>query len=363
MTASTTTPGPRLPLPDFSAIRAKIATLPRVQLIEWPTPITEAPNLARVLSQGLQGTPRIFIKRDDLTSLALGGNKLRNLEFRLARTMAEQADTVIVGLDLQSNSARQTVGACNKLGLKTILVLEGRKPNHVQGNLLMDYLLGAEVHFAATRQEQRQMLDHLAEQTRKAGGRPHILNDNPMFDIASAAAYLETTLEVLEQLNAQGLAPTCFYMSSSGKGQAGIVLAQRLTGLGFAMHGVTATDEFHLPSRTAGIANDTAKTLGLDLVVTEDEIVNFGQFVGPGYGVPSQAGVEAVKLFARAEGIILDPIYTGKAAAGLVAHVREGRFGSDDVIVFVHTGGVPANFTWSDLWVDDRTAMQERNAP
>ena len=347
-------------LPDFSAIRAHIARLPRVQLIERPTPITEAPNLARALSRRLPETPRIFIKRDDLTSLALGGNKLRNLEFRLARTMAEEADTVIVGLDLQSNSARQTVGACNKLGLKTILVLEGTQPNHVQGNLLMDYLLGAEVHFAATRQEQRQMLDDLAEQTRKAGGRPHILNDNPMFDIASAAAYLEATLEVLEQLDAQGVRPTCFYMSSSGKGQAGIVLAQRLTGLGFAMHGVTATDEFHLPSRTAGIANETAKALGMDLVVTEDEIVNFGEFVGAGYGVPSEAGVEAVKLFARTEGVILDPIYTGKAAAGLVAHVREGRFGKDDVIVFVHTGGVPANFTWADLWVDDR---QERRAP
>lgn len=339
-------------LPDFSDIRAHIARLPRVKLIERPTPITEAPNLARALNQGNPGGPRIFIKRDDLTTLGLGGNKLRNLEFRLARTLADNPDTVIVGLDLQSNSARQTVAACNKLGLKTILVLEGRKPNVIQGNLLMDYLLGAEVHFAPTRDEQRQMLDGLADQVRRAGGRPHILNDNPMFDVASAAAYLEATLEVLEQLDGCGLAPTCFYMSSSGKGQAGIVLAQRLTGLGFRMHGVTATSEFHLPSRTAGIANETAKALGLDLVITEEEIVNFGQFVGEGYGIPSQAGAEAVKMFARTEGVILDPIYTGKAAAGMITHVREGRFGPDDVLVFVHTGGTPANFTWPDLWLN-----------
>ncbi|HXE05877.1 MAG TPA: pyridoxal-phosphate dependent enzyme [Bryobacteraceae bacterium] len=345
-------------LPDFSEIRAHIAKLPRVGLIERPTPMTEAPNLARVLNQGKPGGPRIFVKRDDLTSLGLGGNKLRNLEFRLARTLADNPDTVIVGLDLQSNSARQTVAACNKLGLKTILVLEGRKPNVIQGNLLMDYLLGADVHFAASREEQRQMLDGLASQIRKAGGRPHILNDNPMFDIASAAAYLEATLEVLEQLNEHGLAPTCFYMSSSGKGQAGIVLAQRLTGLGFRMHGVTATSEFHLPSRTAGIANETAKALGLDLVVTEEEIVNFDGFVGEGYGIPSAAGVEAVKLFARTEGVILDPIYTGKAAAGMIAHVREGRFGPDDVLVFVHTGGTPANFTWADLWLDGTISGQ-----
>src|SRR4051812_49046180 len=167
---------------NFPDIRERIARIPRVSLIAKPTPLTEAPNLARALCG--RDAPRIFIKRDDLTSLALGGNKLRNLEFRLARTMAENADTVIVGLDLQSNSARQTVAACNKLGLKTILVLEGSKPNVIQGNLLMDYLLGAEVHFAATREEQQRMLDGLAEQIRGAGGRPHILNDNPMFDIA-----------------------------------------------------------------------------------------------------------------------------------------------------------------------------------
>lgn len=347
------------PSRDFDAIRAHIAKLPRVKLIERPTPITEAPNLARSLNLGKPGGgPRIFIKRDDLTSLALGGNKLRNLEFRLARTLADNPDTVIVGLDLQSNSARQTVAACNKLGLKTILILEGRKPNVIQGNLLMDYLLGAEVHFASTREEQRQMLDEFASNIRKAGGRPHILNDNPMFDVASAAAYLEATLEVLEQLDAEGLAPSCFYMSSSGKGQAGLVLAQRLTGLGFGVHGVTATSEFHLPSRTAGIANETAKALGLDLIVTEEEIVNFDEFVGKGYGIPSEAGIEAVKLFARTEGIILDPIYTGKAAAGLVAHVREGRFGADDVLVFVHTGGTPANFTWADLWLNNTMAEE-----
>src|SRR5262245_10083279 len=157
-------------LPDFAAIRAHIAKLPRVKLIERPTPLTEAPNLAKALNHGRPGGPRIFIKRDDLTSLGLGGNKLRNLEFRLARTMAENPDTVIVGLYLQSNSARQTVAACNKLGLATILVLEGKKPNVIQGNLLMDYLLGAEVHFAANAKEQRQMLDDLAGQIRKKGG-------------------------------------------------------------------------------------------------------------------------------------------------------------------------------------------------
>ena len=330
-------------------IRERIARIPRVSIALIPTPLQEAPNLTRAL-----GGPRIFVKRDDLTGIGLGGNKLRNLEFRLARTMAENPDTVIVGLDLQSNSARQTVGACNKLGLKTILVLQGEAPATVQGNLLVDYLLGAEVHFAPSVAAQRAKLDDLAAACRAAGLRPHILNDNPMFDIASALAYIETTLEILEQLQRVGARPSALYMSSSGKGQAGIVLGQRLTNAGFAVHGVTATDEFDVKTRTASIANETAALLGLDLRIQPSEILNDGGFVGQGYGIPTEAGVEAVRLFARTEGIVLDPIYTGKAAAGMIAHVREGRYRTDDVLVFVHTGGAPAIFTWNDLWIPSK---------
>jgi len=331
---------------QFAEIRERIARIPRIKLALTPTPLHEAPNLARAL-----GGPRIFIKRDDLTGVAFGGNKLRNLEFRLARTMAEQPDTVVVGLDLQSNSARQTIGACNKLGLKTILVLEGEKPEIVQGNLLVDYLLGAEVVFAPTREAQRAALDEHAARVRAAGGRPHILNDNPMFDVASALAYLEVTLELLEQLQRTNVRPNAFYMSSSGKGQAGLVLGRRLTSAALTVHGITATDEYHIPSRTAAIANETLQMLGYDPRITEADIVNDTKFVGPGYGIPTEAAVEATKLFARTEGVILDPIYTGKAAAGMICHIREGRYGKDDILVFVHTGGMPAIFTWNSLWL------------
>ena len=340
------TTAPVAPATGFAEIRAAIARIPRVDIAIRNTPLIEAPNLARVL-----GGPRIFVKRDDLTGVAFGGNKLRNLEFRLARTMQEDPDVVIVGLDLQSNSARQTVGACNKLGLDTILVLEGSRPNQVQGNLLVDYLLGAEVHFARDRAEQRRMLDSIAAEQRAKGRRPHILNDNPMFDVASAIAYLETMMEMLEQLDAIGARPTAFYMSSSGKGAAGFEIARKLFG-GFAVHCVTATSEFDVPSRTAKIANETCEALGLALRLGPEDITNFTGFVGERYGVPSEAGNEATRLFARHEGIVLDPIYTGKAASGMVAHVREGRFAKDDVVVFVHTGGSPAIFTWNQLWAD-----------
>jgi 1-aminocyclopropane-1-carboxylate deaminase/D-cysteine desulfhydrase-like pyridoxal-dependent ACC family enzyme len=331
---------------DYAWIRERIAQVPRMPIAIKNTPLQEAPNLTKAL-----GGPRIFIKRDDLTGVAFGGNKLRNLEFRLAKTAQDDPDTVIVGLDLQSNSARQTVGACNKLGWRTILVLVGEKPAVVQGNLLVDYLLGAEVHFAPDAPAQRVKLDELAAHVRAEGGRPHILNDNPMFDVASALAYIETTLEILEQLAGIGAQPTALYMSSSGKGQAGIVLAQRLTNAGFAMQGVTATNEFDIPPRTAEIANQTAEVLGLDFRVQPTEIVNDDRFVGPGYGIPTEAAVAATRLFARTEGVILDPIYTGKAAAGMIAHVQEGRYKPDDVLVFVHTGGMPAIFTWNDLWL------------
>lgn len=333
-------------LQDYAWIRERIAQVPRVPIAIKNTPLQEAPNLTKALAG-----PRIFIKRDDLTGVALGGNKLRNLEFRLARTASENPDTVIVGLDLQSNSARQTVGACNKMGWATILVLVGEKPAVAQGNLLVDYLLGAEVHFVPDAAAQRVKLDELAVRVKADGGRPHILNDNPMFDVASALAYMETTLEILEQLREFQAAPTAFYMSSSGKGQAGIALARRLINAGFSMEGITATGEFEsVPARTADIANQTAKILGLDLVIQPAEIINDNRFVGAGYGIPTEAGVEATRLFARTEGIILDPIYTGKAAAGMIAHVREGRYKPDDVLVFVHTGGTPAIFTWNALW-------------
>ncbi len=331
----------------FADIRQRIAKIPRVDIAIKNTPLQEMPNLARHL-----GGPRLFIKRDDLTGVALGGNKLRNLEFRLARTMSEKPDVVIVGLDLQSNSARQTVGACNKLGLETILVLEGKRPDQVQGNLLIDYLLGAEIHFARDRHEQRSLLDSLAADCRAKGRRPHILNDNPMFDVASALAYIETLMEMQDQLQAAGVKPSAFYMSSSGKGAAGFEIACKLFG-GFAIHSVTATSEFDVPSRTAAIANATCEALGLTLRLVPDDITNFGGFVGARYGVPSDAGNEATRLFARHEGIILDPIYTGKAAAGMLAHIRENRFSRDDVLVFVHTGGSPAVFSWNQLWAGD----------
>ena len=323
-------------------IRERIARVPRVRLALTPTPLHEAPNLTRAL-----GGPRILIKRDDLTGVAFGGNKLRNLEFRLARTMAEQPDTVIVGLDLQSNSARQTIGACNKLGLKTILVLEGEQPEIVQGNLLVDYLLGAEVVFAPTPRSAASRARR-ARAPRPRGRWPPAypqrqsdvrcgLGAGLSGDHARAAgadgSRGRTTDRALHVVQRQGA-------GRAGAGQA----ADQRRSCGARHH---RDRRIPRPSRTAAIANETLAVLGLDIRVSEDEIQNDLGFVGAGYGIPTEACVEAVKLFARYEGVILDPIYTGKAAAGMISHIREGRYGKDDVLVFVHTGGTPAIFTWN----------------
>jgi D-cysteine desulfhydrase/L-cysteate sulfo-lyase len=157
-------------------------------------------------------------------------------------------------------------------------------------------------------------------------------------------------MELLDQLSSVGT-PAALYMSSSGKGQAGLEIARRLFG-GFAVRGVTATREYDVAVRTAEIANQATAALGLDLRLEPAEIVNSNAFVGEGYGKPSAEGNEAVRLFARTEGIVLDPVYTGKCAAGMIADVRAGRWGKDETIVFVHTGGSPAVFTWNTLWTD-----------
>jgi D-cysteine desulfhydrase/L-cysteate sulfo-lyase len=331
---------------QLGRIREQIARVPRISLALKPTPLHEAPHLAEQL-----GGPKIFVKRDDLTGLALGGNKTRNLEFRLAQAISDKPDVMIVGLDLQSNSARQTVAACSKIGAKTVLVLEGQQPQEVQGNLLIDYLLGADVRFARNRDEQRKMMNEAAAEAKRNNLVPYILNDSPMFEMGSALAYLDCAIECLEQLAALNTKVKTIYMSSSGKGQAGLALARRMLGNPFEVCCVAARGEFNVSQRAAEIANRAAALLGYDERVLPEDIVNFGEFIGAGYGIPTEAGNEAVKLFAQTEGIILDPIYTGKCAAGMIEHIRRGNFKPDDAVLFIHTGGIPAIFSHSNLWI------------
>ncbi len=333
--------------PPFTAdqITELMNQMPRVRLTPLPTPLQECPRLSAAL-----GGPRIFIKRDDLTGLAFGGNKTRNLEFRMAEARDLGADVFIAGLEAQSNSARQTTAAANVLGMKPVLLLRTDRDWGWQGNLLVDLILGAEIHFLETDSpaDMDGKLRELAEGFRKRGHRPYVMNHAGGFALGSALAYVLSTLEVIEQTAALGAKPDHLYMSSGSKGQAGLELAKRLLGADFEVVGISAREKPDRLEDTARIVNDAAERLGVAIQVRPEEITNFDEYAAPGYGRISDAGLEAMRLVARTEGILLDPVYTGKAMAALVDHVRQGRLTRENTVVFMHTGGLPALFAYKD---------------
>ena len=323
-----------------------INRVPRVRLAHTPTPIEDLPRLTTEL-----GGPRVMVKRDDLTGLAFGGNKVRNLEFRMAEALNVGADTVVMYVDILSNSARQTAAAANRLGIKPVLVLKGRRPAQVTGNLLVDYLLGAEVVFAEDAERVRRVVDDTVSRLRAEGRRPFVLNDSPMFAIAAALAYAEATLELLRQLEQRDVSPERLhlYISSTGKGQPGPELAVRALGLPTKVTGAAVRHtQGEARKWVAQGVNDAAAFLGLSLRVDAEDIDNRDDYVGPGYGIPSEAGLEAMRLAARLDGLLLDPVYTSKAFAAVVDDARKGRLGPGDTAVYIHTGGLPLMFSLAD---------------
>ncbi len=323
-------------------IRHAIARIPRIRLAHLPTPLQPCPRASRDLGIDL------LVKRDDLTGLAFGGNKTRNLEFRMAEARNSGADVLVFGVEVSSNSARQTAAAANMLGLPVVLVLRGRPDTPVDGNLLVDYLLGADVRIVdlPTDADLDAEVARVAESLRAQGRRPFNLNVAPMFARASALAYLEALLEIQDQLGVQA---DFLYMCSGSKGMAGLLLGQRLTGESAAIVAVSATHGRGDPRTvTARIANETADLLGLaDVRFTPEEVNLTTNYVGEAYGIPTAAGNDALLYLARTEGLLLDPVYTGKAFAGLLDHVRTGRIPRGARVIFVHTGGQPALFSFS----------------
>ncbi len=335
--------------PDQIRQRYLLAEVPRVPLATLPTPLHDAPRLARELGIG-----RLLIKRDDLTGLAFGGNKARNLEFRMAEAVQQGADVFIAGLEAQSNSARMSTAAANLLGMYTILLLRAEENLSWQGNLLIDRLLGAEVRFVTTRaratasDEMDRALRETADEVRRAGKRPYVMNHSSAFAVGSALAYVLCSLEIVEQAATLGAEPTHLYMASGNKGHAGLIVGRKLLGRGYR---TIAISQHYADDRVSGAlegAREALALLGWQIDLAESDVESYDDYGETAYGVPSPRGLHAMSVAARTEGLILDPIYTAKAMAGLIDHAGRGLLGPQDTVVFIHTGGLPALFAFSD---------------
>jgi 1-aminocyclopropane-1-carboxylate deaminase/D-cysteine desulfhydrase-like pyridoxal-dependent ACC family enzyme len=334
-------------------VRAAVAKLPRVRLAHLPTPLEELPRF----SERVGGGVRLFVKRDDCTGLLLGGNKARHNEFLLGDALAQGCDVVVWGAGVQSNNCRQTAAGCAKLGLECRLFLSrGHYRTEPQGNLLLDYLVGAKVEFtdAAIGPELDALLASKADELRKRGRRPYAWHRPRVVPLA-AVSYALCVAEIAEQLAVMGLTADALYVSSSGATGAGVALGHRLLGLRWLVRLICPMHwPWHIPTALANDANAAAELIELPHRLTAADIDADESHVAPGYGLPSEAGRAALDLLARTEAILLDPVYSAKAMAALIADVRAGRYKPGSVVVFIHTGGVPA------IFADPQTVLAEK---
>jgi D-cysteine desulfhydrase family pyridoxal phosphate-dependent enzyme len=317
--------------------------IPRLNYGVYPTPIEEAPRFRQTLGGA---APRIFIKRDDYTGPGFGGNKVRKLEYVLAKAVAEGAEVAITVGGVKSNHARVTAAMCAKLGLRCVLILnssavtyEGLNP----ASLAVDELFGAEVIRVANREERAATVESVAEKLRGEGAKVAVIPLGASTPLG-ALGFVRAVQEAKAQFEAiDTRIDYIFHSSSSGGTQAGIVAGCRLFDWpDVKIAGVSADDPSASISESVGkIIRGAGEALGAQL---SEDVTVLDEYTGAGYGVPSAQGDEATELLARTEGIILDPVYTAKAMAALIDWVRKGRLTENDNVLFWHTGGQLALF-------------------
>jgi L-cysteate sulfo-lyase len=319
--------------------------LDRVPLAHLPTPLEEMPRLRAALGGG----PRLLVKRDDQTGLATGGNKTRKLEFLVAEALAQDADTLVTVGGPQSNHCRQTAAAAAKMGLRCALVLGGQPVPEAEweGNLLLDDLLGAELHWAGDR-DRDLVLAEVAEGLERSGARPYVIPLGGSVP-TGASGYVAAVEELAGQLAERGeRAERIFFASGSAGTQAGLLVGVKALELGARVEGVNVDKEEELIDKVRALTPATAAHLGLEISFAEQDFILHNAYGRAGYGVITEAEREAIRLMARTEGIICDPVYTGRALAGLIDLARKGAFSLEETILFWHTGGQAGLFPRAD---------------
>lgn len=339
-----------------SGLKDKIRKFPKKELIHLPTPFMKLENLSKEL-----GGPNVYIKRDDLTGLAFGGNKSRKLEFIIQDVLGKKADTVITWAGLQSNWCLQTAAASRKFGITPILVLFSvyDLPVEYDGNLLLDFILEAEIKIRELGkgsiihlEDVDEILEEAAMEAKEGGHIPYVAPiggsaaggsmDKPL----GAISYVNAFLETVEQAEVQGVnVDYVVHASGSGGTQAGLAVGAKARGGGCKVLGVSVSEEKNTYQELVlDIARDTVKALELDLELGKEDIIVFDEYIGEGYGEVDEEVSETIRLTSIKEGIFLDPVYTGKAMVALVDLVKKGYFKKEDNIVFFHTGGTAALF-------------------
>jgi D-cysteine desulfhydrase len=313
---------------------------PRVSLASLPTPVEPLPRLGEAL-----GGPRIFIKRDDLTGLAGGGNKTRKLEFLAGEALAQGCDTLVTIGAPQSNHCRQTAAAAARCNLRSILVLRGNPQPEGTGNLLLNRLLGARMVWSRERSRE-EVMEEIIEVERAGGRRPYAIPLGGSNGLG-AAGYALAMKELLDQAT-EGF-DRIIFASSSGGTHAGLVVGACLTGYKGEVLGISIDEPLNdLQCMVADIASDASRLLGEPRSYDPAGIHACADYLGDGYGIMGAPEKEAIELFARLEGILLDPVYTGRAAAGMIGLIRRGIIRKDETVLFWHTGGIPALWAYSE---------------
>ncbi len=322
-----------------------LSRFPRVRLAHLPTPLEFLPNLTKTL-----GGPNVYIKRDDCTGLGTGGNKTRKLEFLIADALEKKADVVITQGAMQSNHARQTVAAAKKMGLDCEILLENRTEStdrdYIEsGNVFLDKLFGATVTNFEKDTDMDAAMEVKAEEIRASGRVPYIIpggGSNPI----GALGYVNCAIETLTQANDMGLRIDHFVTATGSAGtQAGLVVGLEATHSQIPLLGIgVRAPKQKQEENVYNLACKTADLMNMSGCVSRDKVIANSDYVGGGYGVPTEGMIEAVTLMARQEAILMDPVYSGKGLAGLIDHIRNGFFGKDDNVVFLHTGGSVALF-------------------